>query len=63
MTSDNVGEYDEEKKKKLDRALELFKRGKVVGYSRKDKEITVIYDLDGIKKFVYNTEKGEIYGG
>ncbi|MBO4323237.1 MAG: alpha-galactosidase [Clostridia bacterium] len=63
MTSDNVASYDEEKKKKLDFALDLFKNGRVINYSRKGDEITVEYDLNGIKKFVYNTEKGEVYDG
>ena len=63
MTSDNVASYDEEKKKKLDFTLDLFKNGRVINYSRKGDEITVEYDLNGIKKFVYNTEKGEVYDG
>ena len=62
MTSDNIASYSEEKRAELSSALELFYRGKVTDYYRNDTAVTVEYDLDGkARKFVYDTEKGEIY--
>lgn len=61
MTSDNIATYDEEKRKTLSYAIDLFRNARVTGYSRRGDEITIEYN-DGEKdrKIVYNTVKGEI---
>ncbi|MBQ7500841.1 MAG: alpha-galactosidase [Clostridia bacterium] len=59
MTSDNIAEYDDEKKKLLSDSLRLFREAKVTGYSRRDTVITAEYSLDGeIHKISYDAEKG-----
>ena len=61
MTSDNVGEYDEEKKKQLERAFLLFREAKVLSFERKGRKIKVRYALRGEEhSFLYDTGKGEI---
>ncbi|MBR3640162.1 MAG: alpha-galactosidase, partial [Clostridia bacterium] len=59
MTSDNVADYDEEKKKILAEALELFKKDKKLSYSRNGDVITVVCRTDGGERtFRYDTERG-----
>ena len=61
MTSDNIAEYNEPKKAVLEHALDLFKNGKVLSYSRRGKFIDIEYICHGItQKFTYDTEKGVI---
>ena len=61
MTSDNVAEYDEEKKELLKRSLELFKNAKVKEYKTVRHLIKVTYELNGEEHgFTYNTQKGEL---
>ena len=61
MTSDNVAEYDEEKKELLKQSLELFKNAKVKEYKTVRHLIKVTYELDGKEHgFTYNTQKGEL---
>ena len=59
MTSDNMNKYDEEKKKELTHALDLFTNGIVTNYSLKRKHITVDYEVSGEHhQFVYDINKG-----
>ena len=61
FTSDNVGEYDEEKKELLNHALNLFKNATDVSFVTIGKIVHVTYLLD--KKpyeFDYDVEKGVI---
>ena len=61
MTSDNLADYDEDKKKTLADALYLRDHAKVTSFARKRSIITVEYEVDGEKKqFDYNTDKGVI---
>ena len=61
MTSDNVTEYDDEKKELMARSLELFRSASVTGYSRRDKIITVDYEHAGeAKQLRYDTERGAL---
>ena len=63
MTSDNVKEYDEEKRKLLDRARELA-RAKLVSVSKKNKFVSIVYELDGQEhELAYNTWKGVLVNG
>ena len=59
MTSDNVADYDEGKKKILADALDLFKKEKTVTYSRIGDVITVrCISADCERTFKYDTERG-----
>ena len=59
MTSDNLAEYDENKKALLSQALELFREAKVTGFSRGGRMISVEYELGGEKRAIlYSTERG-----
>lgn len=59
MTSDNVAEYDGDKKSQLSAALDLFECGRVVGFERRGNRISVRYEAHGGEaEFVYDTEKG-----
>ena len=61
MTSDNVAEYDDEKKELLKQSLELFKHAKVKEYKTVRHSIKVTYELNGVEhSFTYNTQKGEL---
>ena len=61
MTSDNVAEYDDEKRKTLSYALDLFVNAKVKKYSRSGDLIRVAYELRGQEKnLTYNVNKGEL---
>jgi len=62
MTSDNIKEYDDEKKSVLTAALDLFYNAEETGFARRGKVIEVSYTIGGKKeKFEYNTHKGVIY--
>ena len=64
MTSDNPKTYDEKKNAVLSEALDLFKHGKVIKYSRRGKKIRVEYEIAGKEKaFIYNAKKGVIENG
>ena len=59
MTSDNVADYDEEKKKLLADSLDLFKKEKTVFYSRIGDVITIRCKTSGEERiFKYDTERG-----
>ena len=59
MTSDNVGGYDEGKRKLLQGALELFYRAQVTKYARRGNAIEITYALDGQTKTIkYDTKRG-----
>ena len=59
MTSDNIAEYDEEKRTQLSRALELFRNAAVTGFHRRGDTVTVSYTLHGENaQLRYDTEKG-----
>ncbi len=61
MTSDNVGAYDEKKRKELERAFELFHDAEVLSFERKGRKIKVRYRLRGEEhSFLYDTGKGVI---
>ena len=59
MTSDNIGEYDDEKKAILAEALDLFQNAKVLAVETKGDLIDIAYSLRKEKKrLVYNTQLG-----
>ena len=59
MTSDNIANYDEKTREKLDYAFELFYKAKNIKYERNGIYIDIEYTLDNeVKKFRYNTKKG-----
>ena len=59
MTSDNVGEYDEEKRALLDGALALYHGAAVTGFAREKQKIRIDYACNGASYTVfYDTEKG-----
>ncbi len=59
MTSDNVGDYDGEKEKYIDKALALYSGAKVTDYRRRGRFIEIEYDFDGISRRVeYDVKKG-----
>lgn len=59
MTSDNLAVYDDEKRKLLKDALELFYCARVTEYARKGNTIEIVYELDGnTHKIKYDTGKG-----
>ena len=59
MTSDNLGEYDEEKRKLLSDALTLFYNAQVTGYSRKGDAIEITYTVDEKAQTIkYDTKRG-----
>ena len=61
MTSDNIAEYDIPKMSVLEHALDLFRNGKVLSYTKRGKYIDIEYECHGIsQRFTYNTEKGII---
>ena len=61
FTSDNVGDYDEEKKDMLNKALDLFKNATDVSFVKKGNIIHVTYLLSKRPhEFDYDTEKGVI---
>ena len=59
MTSDNIKDYDDDKKKKLGEALELFESSKVLSYKMNKKIIEIIYELNNEKHTLkYSINKG-----
>ena len=59
MTSDNVGSYDEDKRKLLSDALELFYHAQVTDYTRKGNLIEISYTIkDQPQTIKYDTKRG-----
>ena len=59
FTSDDIAKYDEEKKKLLDEALEIFYNAHERRYITKGKKIYISYELNKEKKdLIYDTKKG-----
>ena len=59
MTSDNLGQYDQTKRKLLSDALDLFYNAQVEGYSRKGDAIEINYTLNGKSHTIkYDTKRG-----
>ncbi len=59
MTSDDIGTYDEGKKKILAEALNIFRNAEVINYKLNGDLIDVKYRLDGQEhQFTYNVNKG-----
>lgn len=59
MTSDNIAEYDADKKKILEDALAIFKNGRLVSYTRKSKCIFIEFELNGKNRIIiYDPQKG-----
>ncbi len=59
MTSDNISEYDEEKKKLLDYAFDLFNNAEDKSYEKRKNRIFIKYTLHGREhKLYYYTHKG-----
>ena len=59
MTSDNLGQYDGNKRKLLGDALNLFYNAQVTGYCRKGNTIEITYKLnDKTEKIEYDTKRG-----
>ena len=59
LTSDNLATYDENKKRVLDEALDLFKYATVINYEKKKNDINGTYTLKGeTHSFTYDTQKG-----
>ena len=59
LTSDDLLDYDDEKKALLAKALDLFERAEKQSFVRLGDYIVIKYELDGeMNKLVYNTKKG-----
>ena len=59
MTSDNIKDYDDEKKKELEEALDLFTNAKVLSYKLDKKIIEIKYLLDDKEHLLkYSINKG-----
>ena len=59
MTSDNVGSYDEDKRKLLSDALELFYHAQVTDYTRKGDLIEISYTIKNQPQTIkYDTKRG-----
>lgn len=64
MTSDNIADYDDEKKELLAKAFDLFYHGKVLNFERRKDDILISYELNNNKvNLVYNTNKGVFKDG
>ena len=62
MTSDNLGQYDENKRKLLSDALDLFYNAQVTGYSRKGNTIEITYNLNERSETInYDTKRGILF--
>lgn len=62
MTSDSIGQYDEEKRKALADALVLFNRAQVTNYARKGDAIEITYAIDGQTKTIkYDVKRGILF--
>ena len=59
MTSDNIGEYGEDKKRILEDALNIFKNAELIGYKKMKHSIFAEFKLDGRNRiFIYDPERG-----
>ena len=59
MTSDNIAEYDEEKKAVLEDALNIFMNAKLIEYKKRPHTIFAEFELDGKNRiFIYDYNKG-----
>lgn len=59
MTSDNIADYDEQKKEVLADALEIFEKAKDKSFVKRGNYIDIKYQLNGKEhSFTYNTKKG-----
>ncbi|MDE7296461.1 MAG: alpha-galactosidase [Clostridia bacterium] len=59
MTSDNLGQYDEGKRKLLSGALDLFYNAQVTGYARKGNIIEIAYTVNEQTQTIkYDTKRG-----
>ena len=59
MTSDDIAEYDDDKKRVLSEALEIFKHATDKSYVKRGKLIDIKYKLNNEEhSFTYNTKKG-----
>ncbi|MCH5154615.1 MAG: alpha-galactosidase, partial [Clostridiales bacterium] len=59
MTSDNLGEYDEAKRKLLSDALDLFYNASVTAYTRNGDAIAITYEVNGKSTTIkYDTKRG-----
>lgn len=59
MTSDNLNQYDESKRKLLTDALDLFNNAQVTNYARKGNTIEITYTLNGqLQTIKYDTKRG-----
>ena len=65
MTSDNVSEYDEEKKKLLDESIKLFRDARVKTFRTIGKSyILIVYEYHNKTNIIiYNKETGDIDNG
>ena len=64
MTSDDIATYNDEQKKMLDNAFNMFYNAKNVSFERRRNNILISYELNGkLIKLLYNTEKGVLKGG
>ena len=62
MTSDNLGQYDESKRKLLCDALGLFYNAQVTGYKRQGNAIEITYNINGQSKTInYDTKRGILF--
>ena len=62
MTSDNLGQYDESKRKLLSDALDLFYNAQVTEYARKGNAIEITFNLNGHSKTInYDTKRGILF--
>ncbi len=59
MTSDNLGHYDENKRKLLSDALDLFRHAQVTDYAREGDQIRITYTVKGQSQVIrYDTKRG-----
>ena len=59
MTSDNIGRYDDGKRKLLSDALGLFYNAQVTEYARKGNVIEISYKINEQAKTIkYDTKRG-----
>ncbi|MBO4696513.1 MAG: alpha-galactosidase [Lachnospiraceae bacterium] len=59
MTSDQVSEYDDEKKEVLEDALAIFRSGRRIGFRNRGRYAVAEFELDGRKRFfAYDYRRG-----
>ena len=64
MTSDNIGAYDDKKKKLLEDALYKYNNAKNQSFERVKNLINIKYELDEMEfKLTYDTERGVFING